>query len=77
MTIARKFTLALLAFVVVAVTAYAIVAARDELAQSESDIVEHESSTDRATLYRELDRWSQAARQSGEISRILRHAAIR
>jgi two-component system, NtrC family, sensor kinase len=57
MTIARKFTLALLACVVAAVTAYAIIAARDELARKEADIVEYETSTAHALRPAIRDVW--------------------
>lgn len=45
MSIARKFMIALLSCVVVAVVAYATVSARAELRRSGSDIVEYESFT--------------------------------
>ena len=45
MTIASKFTLALLACVVVAVMGYATLAVRSELARRETDIIEHEAAT--------------------------------
>ena len=57
MTIARKFTLALLGCVVVALTVYALVAARDELARSETDIVEYEASTAHALRPAIRDVW--------------------
>jgi len=57
MTIARKFTLALLACVTVAVTAYAGVAVRDELARSESDIEEYEAFTAHALRPAIRDVW--------------------
>jgi signal transduction histidine kinase len=59
MTIARKFTLALLACVVVAVTTYAIIAVRDELARREADIVEYETSTAHALRPAIRDVWLQ------------------
>ncbi len=45
MTIASKFTLALLACVVVGVMGYATLAVRSELARRETDIIEHEAAT--------------------------------
>jgi signal transduction histidine kinase len=57
MTIARKFTLALLACVTVAVTVYAAIAARDEMARSESDIEEYEASTAHALRPAIRDVW--------------------
>ncbi|MGO9833151.1 MAG: sensor histidine kinase [Polyangiaceae bacterium] len=57
MTIAGKFTLALLACVVVAVTVVAIDAVREELARSETDIVEHEASTAHALRPAIRDVW--------------------
>jgi signal transduction histidine kinase len=58
MTIARKFTLALLACVTVAVTVYAAVAVRDELGRTESDIIEYEASTAHALRPAIRDVWS-------------------
>jgi two-component system, NtrC family, sensor kinase len=57
MTIASKFTLALLACVIVAVMGYATLAARSELARSESDIVEHEAATAHALRPAIRDVW--------------------
>ena len=57
MTIAGKFTLALLGCVVVAVIVYAIVAVRGELARSETDIVEYEASTAHALRPAIRDVW--------------------
>src|SRR5580704_9576884 len=56
-TIAAKFTLALLGCVVVAVIVYAIVAVRGELARSETDIVEYEASTAHALRPAIRDVW--------------------
>ncbi|HEX3344564.1 MAG TPA: HAMP domain-containing sensor histidine kinase [Polyangiaceae bacterium] len=58
MTIARKFTLALLACITVAVTVYATVAVREELGRSESDIVEYEGFTAHALRPAIRDVWS-------------------
>ncbi|HEY5243895.1 MAG TPA: ATP-binding protein, partial [Polyangiaceae bacterium] len=58
MTIARKFTLALLACITVAVTVYATVAVRDELRRTESDIVEYEAFTAHALRPAMRDVWS-------------------
>ena len=57
MTIASKFTLALLACVIVAVMGYATMAVRSELARTESDIVEHEASTAHALRPAIRDVW--------------------
>ena len=57
MTIASKFTLALLACVTVAVMGYATMAIRSELARSESDIVEHEAATAHALRPAIRDVW--------------------
>ena len=57
MTIASKFTLALLACVILAVMAYATLAVRSELARSESDIAEHEASTAHALRPAIRDVW--------------------
>ncbi len=57
MTIASKFTLALLACVMVAVMGYATLAVRSELARSESDIVEHEAATAHALRPAIRDVW--------------------
>ena len=57
MTIASKFTIALLACVVVAVMGYATLAIRSELARSESDIVEHETATAHALRPAIRDVW--------------------
>ena len=57
MTIAGKFTLALLSCVVVAVTANAVVAVREELARTETDIVEYEESTAHALRPAIRDVW--------------------
>ena len=58
MTIARKFTLALLGCVTVAVTVYALVSVRDELGRTESDIAEYEASTAHALRPAIRDVWS-------------------
>jgi signal transduction histidine kinase len=57
MTIARKFTLALLSCAVVAVTLYAVVAVRAELRRKESDILEYEASTAHALRPAIRDVW--------------------
>jgi len=57
MTISSKFTLALLACVVVAVMAYAVVGVRSELARSEAEIVEHEAATAHALRPAIRDVW--------------------
>jgi two-component system NtrC family sensor kinase len=57
MTIASKYTLALLVCVVVAVMAYATLAVRDELARSDSDIIEHEATTAQALRPAIRDVW--------------------
>ena len=57
MTIARKFMLALMGCVTVAVTVYAMVAVRDELARSESDIEEYEAFTAHALRPALRDVW--------------------
>jgi len=57
MTIAGKFTLALLACVVVAVAAYAVVAVREELTRTETDIAEYEASTAHALRPAIRDVW--------------------
>ena len=57
MTIASKFTLALLACVIVAVMGFATTAVRSELARSESDIVEHEAATAHALRPAIRDVW--------------------
>jgi two-component system NtrC family sensor kinase len=57
MSIARKFTLALLSFIIVAVTVYAAIAVRDELDRIESDIVEYEGSTAHALRPAIRDVW--------------------
>ena len=57
MTIAGKFTLALLACVVVAVTAYAVVAVREELTRTETDLAEYEASTAHALRPAIRDVW--------------------
>ncbi len=57
MTIASKYTLALLGCVVLAVMAYATLAVRNELARSDSDIVEHESATAHALRPAIRDVW--------------------
>ncbi|HEX4447363.1 MAG TPA: hypothetical protein VH044_11530, partial [Polyangiaceae bacterium] len=57
MTIASKYTLALLACVVLAVMAYATMAVRRELARSESEIVEHEAATAQALRPAIRDVW--------------------
>jgi two-component system NtrC family sensor kinase len=57
MTIASKFTLALLACVIVAVMGYATLAVRSEIARSELDIVEHESATAHALRPAIRDVW--------------------
>jgi signal transduction histidine kinase len=57
MTIANKFTLALLACVVIAVMGYATVAVRSELARSDSDIIEHEAATAHALRPAIRDVW--------------------
>jgi hypothetical protein len=57
MTIASKFTLALLACVILAVMAYATLAVRGELARSESAIAEHEASTAHALRPAIRDVW--------------------
>ena len=57
MTIASKFTLALLACVILAVMGYATLAVRSELARSESDIVEHEAATAHALRPAIRDVW--------------------
>jgi len=57
MTIARKLTLALLGCVTVAVTVYAMVAVRDQLARTESDIEEYEAFTAHALRPAIRDVW--------------------
>ena len=57
MTIASKFTLALLACVILAVMGFAALAVRSELARSESDIVEHEAATAHALRPAIRDVW--------------------
>ncbi len=57
MTIASKFTLALLACVILAVMAYATLAVRSELARSESDVAEHEAATAHALRPAIRDVW--------------------
>src|SRR5580692_7358412 len=57
MTIASKFTLALLACVIVAVMGYATLAVRSEIARSELDIIEHESATAHALRPAIRDVW--------------------
>ncbi len=57
MTIARKFSVALLGCVILAVTAYAVIGVRDELARTETDIVEHESFTAHALRPALRDVW--------------------
>jgi signal transduction histidine kinase len=56
-TIARKLTLALLGCVTVAVTVYAMVAVRDQLARSESEIEEYEAFTAHALRPALRDVW--------------------
>jgi two-component system, NtrC family, sensor kinase len=58
MTISSKFTLALLACVILGVMGYAFLAVRSELARSESEIVEHESATAHALRPAIGDVWS-------------------
>jgi hypothetical protein len=53
-TTSSRFTLALLACVVVAVMAYAVVGVRGELARSEADLVEHEAATGNGRPIRRL-----------------------
>jgi len=57
MTIATKFTLALLACVIVAVMSYATLAVRSELTRSELGIVEHEAATAHALRPAIRDVW--------------------
>jgi signal transduction histidine kinase len=57
MTIASKFTLALLACVILAVMAYATLAVRSELARSETEVAEHEASTAHALRPAIRDVW--------------------
>jgi two-component system NtrC family sensor kinase len=57
MTIASKFTLALLACLVVAIMGYATLAVRSELARLDSDIVEHEAATAHALRPAIRDVW--------------------
>jgi hypothetical protein len=57
MTIARKFTLALLGCVTVAITTVAVVAVQDELRRSESDIEEYEAFTAHALRPAIKDVW--------------------
>jgi signal transduction histidine kinase len=57
MTIGSKFTLALLACVVVAVMGHSTLAVRSELARSESDIVEHQAATAHALRPAIRDVW--------------------
>jgi signal transduction histidine kinase len=63
MTIARKFTLALLGCVTVAVTVYAMVAVHEELGRTESDIEEYEASTAHALRPAIRDVWSHDGEQ--------------
>jgi hypothetical protein len=82
MTIASKFTMALLACVILAVMAYATLAVRSQLARSESDIAEHEPSTAHALRPAVRDVWiheleRRALELIDEARQRLRNVAVR